>query len=168
MTGESEKDPAADVDPDWVEALKAKHPHDIAMEIRDLPTLQIRRILRGMTDEDTSEIIVELPPHVQVRLLESMRVSRLSGIIEEMFSDDVADLLGQISAERLEEIMAHLPPEEAREISDLLKYEEDTAGGIMQTEVISVPDHLTIAETIEKLRTMEDLTSSRTVFSTFM
>ncbi len=168
MKAESENDHATDIDPEWVEALKTKHPHDIAMEIRDLPTLQIRRILRGMTDEATSEIIVELPPHVQVRLLESMRVSRLSGIIEEMFSDDAADLLGRISAERLQEIMAHLPPEEAREIADLLKYEEDTAGGIMQTEVIAVPENLTIAETIEKLRTMEDMTSSDGLFYVYV
>ncbi|MFP4351458.1 MAG: magnesium transporter [Puniceicoccaceae bacterium] len=168
MNAETENDHATDVDPEWMAALTAKHPHDIAMEIRGLPTPRIRKILRGMADEDTAEIIVELPPHVQVRLLESMRVSRLSGIIEEMFSDDAADLLGRIAPERLQEIMGHLPPAEAREISDLLQYEEDTAGGIMQTEVIAVPEHLTIAETIEKLRTMEDMTSSDGLFYVYV
>ncbi len=97
-----------------------------------------------------------------------MRVSRLSGIIGEMFSDDAVDLLGRISEDRLEEIMNHLPPKEAREISDLLKYDEDTAGGIMQTEVISVSENLTIAETIEKLRGMEDLTSSDNLFYVYV
>lgn len=168
METESEKKYSLIDNPEWLEALKSKHPHDIAVEIRDLPTNDIREILRRMSDSDTSEVIVELPPHLQVELLESMRVSRLSGIIEEMFSDDAADLLGQISAERLEEIMNHLPPSEAREISGLLKYDEDTAGGIMQTEVISVSEDLTIAETIEKLRSMEDLTSSDGLFYVYV
>lgn len=168
METEPEKTSALSNDPEWVEALKSQHPYDIAMEIGDLPTDEIRQILRKMPDSTTSEIMVELQPHVQVELLESMRVSRLSGIIEEMFSDDAADLLARISAERLEEIMNHLPPTEAREISDLLKYEEDTAGGIMQTEVISVSEELTIAETIEKLRSMEDLTSSDNLFYVYV
>ncbi len=168
MEKEAKKSDLPSSDPDWMEALKTRHPHDIAVEIRGLPTIEIRQILRRMPDTNASEVIVELPPHVQVKLLESMRVSRLSGIIEEMFSDDAADLLGQISAERLEEIMNHLPPAEAREISDLLKYKEDTAGGIMQTEVISVSDELTIAETIEKLRSMEDLTESDRLFYVYV
>lgn len=168
MDSESKKPEFSGNDPAWMDALKAQHPHDIAVEIRELPTIEIRHILRRMSDSMTSEVIVELPPHVQVELLESMRVTRLSGIIEEMFSDDAADLLGQISAERLEEIMNHLPPVEARAISDLLKYEEDTAGGIMQTEVISVTDELTIAETIEKLRGMEDLTESDRLFYVYV
>lgn len=168
MEVESGKTNSPCEDPEWMEALESLHPHDIAVEIRDLTTIQIRQILRRMPDSKTSEVIVELPPHVQVQLLESMRVSRVSGIIEEMFSDDAADLLGQISAERLEEIMKHLPPEEARAISDLLKYDEDTAGGIMQTEVVSVTEGLTISETIEKLRSMVDSTTADDIFYVYV
>ncbi len=168
METESKKNFSRSDDHEWLEGLNSKHPHDVAVEIRDLPTNEIRYILRRLPDSNTSEVIVELPPHVQVALLESMRVSRLSGIIEEMFSDDAADLLGQISPARLEEIMKHLPPKEAREISDLLKYDEDTAGGIMQTEVISVSEELTIAETIEKLRNMEDQASSDGFFYVYV
>ncbi|MFP4204455.1 MAG: magnesium transporter [Opitutales bacterium] len=155
-------------DPEWIEGLKSQHPHDIAVEIRDLTITEIRRLLGKLPNSVTSDVILELPPHVQVQLIESMRVSRLSGIIGEMFSDDVADLLGQISAERLEKIMEQLPPGDAREISDLLKYEEDTAGGIMQTEVISVLEELTIAETIEKLRGMEDWVNTEGFFYVYV
>jgi magnesium transporter len=151
-------------DPAWIEWLVSQHPHDIAVEIRHLEIIEIRRILGKLPNSVTSDVILELPPHVQVELFESMRVSRLSGIIGEMFSDDVADLLGQISDERLEKIMGQLPPGEAREIADLLKYDEDTAGGIMQTEVISIPEGLTISETIERLRGMEDLMETEGLF----
>lgn len=154
--------------PEWLELLREQHPHDIAVELRDLPIKKIRAVLRQLPDTLVSEVILELPPHTQVLLLESMRVSRLSGILEEMFSDDVADLLGQISTDRLEKIMEQLPPGDAREISDLLKYEEDTAGGIMQTEVIHVLEDLTIAETIERLRGMEHLTESDGYFYVYV
>ena len=163
--GDTVEKPSMHVDdPEWIEWLVAQHPHDIATEIRYLEIIVIRRILGKLPNAVTSDVILELPPHVQVELFESMRVSRLSGIISEMFSDDVADLLGQISAERLEKIMDQLPSTEAREIADLLKYEEDTAGGIMQTEVISIPEGLNISETIEKLRGMDDLMETEGLF----
>ena len=156
MEEEAQKPSSLIEDLEWIESLKSRHPHDVSAEIRDLTEKEIRHVLRKLPDSLTSEVILELPPHVQVQLLESMRVSRLSGILEEMFSDDVVDLLGQISDERLEAILAQLPQGEARDIQYLLKYEEDTAGGIMQTEVISVREDLTIGETIERLRGMED------------
>ena len=157
MEEEAQKPSSLSDDLEWIESLKSRHPHDVAAEIRDLTNKEIRQVLRKLPDSLTSEVILELPPHVQVQLIESMRVSRVSGILEEMFSDDVVDLLGQISDERLEAILVQLPPGEARDIQNLLKYEEDTAGGIMQTEVVSVREDLTIAETIERLRGMEDL-----------
>ncbi len=153
---------------EWIEALKDRHPHDIALELRDLSIEKTRSALRELPDGLASEVILELPVHTQVLLFESMRVSRLSGIIEEMFSDDVADLLGQLSPERLEKIMEQLPPGDAREIADLLQYDEDTAGGIMQTEVISVREDLTIGETIERLRSMEDLSEADGFFYVYV
>lgn len=155
-------------DREWIEALKTRHPHDIAVELRDESMEKTRAVLRELPDGLASEVILELPTHTQVLLFESMRVSRLSGILEEMFSDDVADLLGQISPERLEKIMEQLPPGDAREIFALLRYDEDTAGGIMQTEVISVRESLTIAETIEQLRGMEDLTEADGFFYVYV
>ena len=72
--------------------LKNRHPRDIAEEMRDLPLARIRDILRKLPDGLAAEVISELPQDVQVRLFESMQVSSLSGIVGEMFSDDVADV----------------------------------------------------------------------------
>jgi magnesium transporter len=146
------------VEPGSLRALKNQHPRDIAEDIRDLPLARVREILRELPDPFAAEVISQLPQDVQVRLFESMQVSKLSGIVGEMFSDDVADVLGHVTAARLREIMSGMPPEEARQISDLLKYPEDTAGGIMQTEVIAVPEDVSIAEALALLRReQEDL-----------
>jgi magnesium transporter len=142
--------------PGSLAAFKSRHPRDIAEEIRDLPLARIREILRELPDALTAEVISHLPPDVQVRLFESMQVSNLSGIVGEMFSDDAADVLGHVSAARLREIMSEMPPEEAGQMSDLLKYPEDTAGGIMQTEVVSVPEDASIAEALALLRRDQD------------
>ena len=136
--------------------LANRHPRDTAEELRDLPLARVRDILGKLPDALAAEVISELPREVQVRLFESMEVSCLSGIVGKMFSDDVADVLGHVSSARLREILSGLPAEEARQISDLLKYPEDTAGGIMQTEVISVSEDLSIAEGLERLRREEE------------
>jgi magnesium transporter len=133
-----------------------RHPRDIAEEMRELPLARMRDILRTLPDAVAAEVVSELPRDVQVRLFESMQVSRLSGIVGEMFSDDAADVLGHVSSARLREIMSGMPTDEAKQINDLLQYPEDTAGGIMQTEVISVSEDLTIAEAIEMLRREEE------------
>ena len=136
--------------------LKNRHPRDIAEEISDFPLARVREILRGLPDAMAAEVISELPRDMQLRLFESMQVSNLSGIVSEMFSDDVADVLGHVSSARLREIMSSMPVQEASQISDLLKYPEDTAGGIMQTEVIAVSEELSISEALAVLRKQEE------------
>ena len=91
-----------------------------------------------------------------MRLFESIPITHLCDIVGEMFSDDAADVLGHIPAAKLREIMRGMSAPEAKQINDLLQYPEDTAGGIMQTEVIAVPEDLTIAEAIEMLRREEE------------
>jgi magnesium transporter len=136
--------------------LKNRHPRDIAEEIRDFALPRVREILRTLPDSVAAEVISDLPKDTQLQLFESMEVTNLSGIVSQMFSDDVADILGHVSGARLREIMSRLPAGEAKQISDLLKYAEDTAGGIMQTEVISVSEELSIAEALAVLRRQEE------------
>jgi magnesium transporter len=146
--------------PDLPLDLAEQHPKDIADHIADFDLEVIRAILRRLPDETTAEIIAELPQDTQIRLFEGMRLQRLSGIIAEMFSDDAADVLGQVSADRLREIMATLSKEDATILSRLLQYPEDSAGGIMQGEFVSVRDDITLAEAREAIRVKEDRTDT--------
>ena len=129
-----------------------RHPRDIAEEMRDIPLAKIEDNLRALPEARAAQVFSELPKDVQVSLFESIPISQLCGIVGEMFSDDAADVLGHVPAAKLREIMRGMSAPEAKQITDLLQYPEDTAGGIMQTEVIAVPEDLTIAEAIEMLR----------------
>lgn len=147
-----------------VSRIKEMHPSDIAADIDDLETEEIRTIFRELSDETVAEVITELPHELQTELLENMRIERVSEIIPEMFTDDAADALGNVSPERLQDIMDNLPEEEVEEITDLLEYDADTAGGIMRKEVYAVDVSMTLAEAREAIRRDEDQEEENAIY----
>ncbi len=140
------------------------HPSDIASEIDDLALDEIRASLRELEDEMAADVITELPLEIQTRLLENMRLERISDIIPEMNSDDAADALGNVSPERLQDIIEKLPDEEAEDITDLLEYPEDSAGGIMQKEFIAVDESMNLAQAREAIRRDEDQDEDSSIY----
>jgi len=132
------------------------HPSDIAAEIDNFEIDDIRTVLRSLSDDKVADVIPELPQELQTELMESMRISRVADIIPEMFSDDAADALSEVSPERLQTIMQELPEEEYDEITEILEYPEDSAGGIMQKEIIAVREDLTLGAAREAIRQDED------------
>lgn len=141
---------------DAVAGWRGRHPRDVAEEIRGLPAGRMSELLLAMDREFAPQVLRELPEEVQARVIEAMPAADAAAIIRKMFSDDVADVLSLVSSRRLREILAALPAAEARAIGDLLKFAPDTAGGIMQTEVVSLRETLSIAEAVEVLRKAED------------
>lgn len=139
-----------------VAAFKDLHPSDIAEEIVELDLAEMRAVLRELSDETVASVIAELPPEAQAKLLENMRIERITDIIPEMYTDDAADALANVSPERLQRIIDQLPDDEVKEIVSLLRYPEDTAGGIMQSEVYAVNVELTLAGAREAIRKDED------------
>jgi magnesium transporter len=128
------------------------HPRDIADRIQDLDLEAVRTALARLPDAQAADVLAELPRLTQVRLFEAMRPVRLSGIISEMRSNEAADVLGELSAQRLQEIMENLSREDAEALRDLLSYPEDSAGGIMRTDFFTVRETMTVAEARESLR----------------
>jgi len=84
-----------------------------------------------------------------------MELERASEILEEMPPDEVADILTELSDERAQEILSRMQQEEAEDVRELLEYGENTAGGLMTTELVSVPAGLTAQQCIDKLRELE-------------
>jgi len=94
--------------------------------------------------EKASEVIPELSDASREQILEDISDKKLTEIIDEMDSDDAADVIAELSEDQARTVLDGIEPDESRGLKNLLKYEEDTAGGIMQSELVSVHSNATI------------------------
>ena len=132
--------------------------------LHDLKPVEIAELIEALDEEsrgkffelldvDTaSEVIAELSSESREDVIDSMSDKDLARIVQDMDSDDAADLVGDLHAERAERVLAELSPEDSYDIKSLLKYPEDTAGGIMQRELISAHPNATVDEVIAQIR----------------
>ena len=135
--------------------LAELHPADLASIIDQLTPQDRAGVLATLGDEAVADAMEEMEPDTQVEVLKNLEPSRAADILEEMSPDDAADLVADLSDEARAEILALMEKDEAEEVQELLGYPEDSAGGIMTTEYISIPATLTAAETIDRLRELE-------------
>ncbi len=135
--------------------LAELHPADLADIIDQLAPKDRAGILASMDDEAAADVFEEMEPETQVEILERLDPARAADILEEMSPDDAADLVADLSDESREEILALMERDEAEELGELLAYPEDTAGGMMTTEFVTLPASLTGAQAIDRLRELE-------------
>ncbi|CAN5696592.1 CBS domain-containing protein [soil metagenome] len=137
------------------EGLRELHPADLASIIDELAPRDRAGILASLDDEAAADAIEEMEPDTQVEVMEDLTPERAADILEEMSPDDAADLVADLSEAARRQILPLMERDEAEEVRQLLGYPEDSAGGIMTTEFIAIPEHLTAAQTIERLRELE-------------
>ncbi len=135
--------------------LAELHPADLADIIEDLTPRDRLGVLATLGDEALADVVEEMEPDTQVEVLEDLEPARAADILEEMSPDDAADLVADLSDRSRDEILALMEADEAAEVRDLLAFPEDSAGGMMTTELVAVPATLTAAQTIERLRALE-------------
>lgn len=134
--------------------IKKLHPADMAEIVDQLSLNESLNILNSLDDESAADTLEEVSPERQVSLLEGMDSQRAAEILDEMSPDDAADVLADLSEEKAEELLDLMEPEESNDLRKLLKYPENTAGGIMTTEFAYVDQDLTVNEVLESLRNM--------------
>ena len=137
------------------QGLAELHPADLATIIDQLAPKDRAGVLASLDDEAAADVFEEMEPETQVEVLEDLEPARAADILEEMSPDDAADLVADLSDESRLEILALMEKDEAEELGELLAYPEDTAGGMMTTEFITVHASLTCAQAIDRLREME-------------
>ena len=135
--------------------LAELHPADLATIIDQLAPRDRAGVLASLGDDAIADVIEEMEPETQVEVLEDLEPGRAADILEEMSPDDAADLVADLSETTRDEIFALMEKDEKAEVQELLGYPEDSAGGIMTTEFVAVPAHLSAAETIDMLRQLE-------------
>lgn len=138
------------------DALKAfiseYHPSEIAILFESISQESRERIISILPAELASEIISEMDSEFHPeKLLENLLPERRSEIVEELDYDDATDIISQLPEEQQQEILEELDEEDATNIRTLLKYENDTAGGLMNTQVIKVNEHLNKKEALEEI-----------------
>ncbi len=115
------------------------HPEDVAELLERLDLKHAKALLYALPDEKAAEVIIELDEEVRAQLLLDYSGKELAQeVIENLDSDDAADIISELPQERIHEVLQSLEDPKAREIADLLNYEEDTAGSIMAKELVKV------------------------------
>lgn len=128
------------------------HPADLAEILTDLHGKERRHLFSSLDKEVAADALQEMEDEDQVSLINSLPDEHASDILEEMDPDDAADLLTELPKDRAEELLGLMEHDEAKEVKELLSYPEESAGGIMTTEYISLSENMTAEEVIEKLR----------------
>ncbi|HUG38992.1 MAG TPA: magnesium transporter [Longimicrobiales bacterium] len=134
--------------------LAELHPSDIADLIEHLDEEEERIALLGLLPaEVASETLAEMEAHEHPEeILAALEPRRIGELIGELSSDDAADLIGELDPEDQARVLAILTPTDAGELRELLAYPEDSAGGIMTTELVAISVHLTAGEAIQEVR----------------
>jgi CBS domain-containing protein/sporulation protein YlmC with PRC-barrel domain len=135
--------------------LAELHPADIADILEDLSHNEQKALIESLDDETAAQALSEIPTKMQADLLESIAPEKAADIVEEMPPDEAADVLNQLPPETSAELLADMEKEEAKEVRELLGFEENTAGAIMTTEYVVVQDSATVEGAIETLKNFE-------------
>ncbi|MGE5276803.1 MAG: magnesium transporter [Acidobacteriota bacterium] len=136
------------------ESISRIHPADLAEILEDLPAGSRKPIFEALETATAARVLSELDdPKIKQNLLaEQSDPERAADLLETMPPDAAADVLSDLPQEKAQELLAHMQPEDARTVSTLMGHEEDTAGALMTTEMVTFPRTLTVAEAFQRLR----------------
>ena len=134
--------------------LKDLHPADIAELYKELTMKEAIYLYLLMEGDDAADVLMELEEDDRRKLLNELPNKVIAKrFINEMDTDDAVELMRDMDEEQQEEILSHIDDvEQAGDIIDLLKYDEDTAGGLMGTEMIVVNENWSMPQCIEEMR----------------
>jgi magnesium transporter len=128
------------------------HPADSAQIINELPSEYQPTAFSLLNTENASDVIHDLHDELREEILETIQQPRLVKIMDEMDSDEATDIAAELDEERLKDVLEKIDKEDSEEIKQLLVYDEESAGGLMQKEIIAVNADMKRDEMIEYIR----------------
>ena len=134
------------------DVLSTMNPSDIAavfekMEKESLPLL-FRLLPKGLA----AETFVEMDPETQEMLIQGFSDSELRDVLDELYVDDAVDIVEEMPANVVQRILSTAEPDMRKDINDLLRYPEDSAGSIMTTEYVSLRTSMTVGDALTHIR----------------
>ena len=128
------------------------HPADVAQIISQVQTDQRTALFATLSEKTAAEALHELEPVLGALLISTLDTKKALNILDKMPVDEAADIIGDLPVERADEILRLLRPRKAGAVQKLLKHRDETAGGLMTTEFLSLPQNLSVEQVITRLR----------------
>ena len=140
--------------------LASLSPPSIAQLLESSPP-RIRQVLWKLIDREVEgEVLQELPDEVQSQILSTMDTQEMVAVMEGLDADDVADILQQLPERVMAEVLSAMSERDRQRVERVLSYDEETAGGLMDTEIVSVRPNLHLDVVLRYLRRHEQLPES--------
>ncbi|WP_114520332.1 magnesium transporter [Altererythrobacter sp. ZODW24] len=147
----------ADDQPLVYELVEPLHPADIADLFELLEPDERRELASAITDLMSSEVVAELNDYVREDMMEELPADAVAEIAEQLETDDAVQLIEDLDEEDQAAVLAEMEPEDRAAIESALSYPEETAGRLMQRDMVAVPEHLTVGELLDFLRADREL-----------
>ena len=132
--------------------LTTMNPVDIAAIFDGLEEDRLPLLFRLLPKELAAETFVEMEPEAQELLIRGFSDSELKAVIDELYVDDAVDIVEEMPANVVRRILNQADPEMRKEINEILRYPEDSAGSIMTTECVTLRPNMTVEEAIKRIR----------------
>mgnify|MGYP001498065946 FL=1 len=142
------------------------HYADLAEIINELDFDQRVYLIKLIDSDKTSDVLTEVDEDVREKILEALSIKEIAGEIKELDSDDAVDILSDLPDEKQEKVISFIKDESKTEnIRELLNYEEDTAGGLMAKELISVNENWSVLKCLREIRRQaKDITRVHSIY----
>ena len=132
--------------------LSTMNPADIASVFDGLEESRLPLLFRLLPKELAAETFVEMEPELQELLIRGFSDSELKEVIDELYVDDAVDIVEEMPANVVQRILTQAEPEMRKQINEILRYPENSAGSIMTTEYVSLRPNMTVEEAILRIR----------------
>jgi magnesium transporter len=133
--------------------FKPIHYADVAEIIQLLSQDEATYVVKLLDSETTADALAEVDPDIRESILDNLSAKEIALEVTELDTDDAADLILELPEDRQEKVMSQIEDEEhAQDIRELLKYDENTAGGLMAKELVKVKEDLSVLKCLNEMR----------------
>ncbi len=142
------------------------HHADIAEILDEISFDEAVYIIKLLDSETTSEVLMDVDDDVREKILKNLSAKEIAEEIDELDTDDAADIIAELPEERQEAVMSEIEDEaHAKDIVDLLRYDEDSAGGLMAKELVKVNENWTVLKCVKEMRAQaEEVTRVHSIY----
>jgi len=146
--------------------LSTVHYADVAEIINELDKDKATYLIKLLDSDKTSDVLTELDEDVREAILSSLSTKEIAGELEELDTDDAADIIGELPKDQIQDVISKIEDREhAKDIVDLLRYADDSAGGLMAKELVKVNENWNVLTCVKEMRTQaENVTRVHSIY----